>query len=200
MELSKQSWFLGELTDDVAATTLKNSGGVNTYAVYKNVQKDDLILAVWQNEGVGTQVINFIDGSYQIEGQPDVHGDIITAVTCFANNHNLIPAFDGAVTTQLGLSIDVPPSYDQAERVLQPDIAPLPPIGEIEKSESEVIPMVASHPPLHGPHRHYYQNLHLCHPKNSVRTAPRVPPDSESASSARTQAPSPKPESPNLIS
>ena len=51
--------------------------------------------------------------------QPDIHGDIITAVTCFANNHNLIPAFDGAVTTQLGLSIDVPPSYDQAERVLQ---------------------------------------------------------------------------------
>eukprot|EP00731_Ephydatia_muelleri_P007500 Em0003g1748a len=110
------SWFLGELTDDVAATTLKNSGGVNTYAVYKKVQKDDLILAVWQNEGVGTQVINFIDGSYQIEGQPDVHGDIITAVTCFANNHNLIPAFDSAVTTQMGLSIDVPPSYGQAER------------------------------------------------------------------------------------
>eukprot|EP00731_Ephydatia_muelleri_P014304 Em0008g24a len=158
MELSKQSWFLGELTDDVAATTLQNSGGVNTFAVYKNVQKDNLILAVWQNEGVGTQVINFIDGSYQIEGQPDVHGDIITAITCFSNNHNLIPAFNGAVVTQL---VDVPPSYYQ--RVLQPDIAPLPPIGKIEKNlpESEVIPTVASYLPSHGPHRHYYRCLHL---------------------------------------
>ena len=58
--------------------------------------------------------------------QPDVHGDIITAVTCFADNHNLMPAFDGAVTTQLGSSIDVPPSYDQVERLLQVNVHTCP--------------------------------------------------------------------------
>ncbi|KAL5515813.1 hypothetical protein EMCRGX_G001034 [Ephydatia muelleri] len=136
-QLCKQSWFLGELSDDVAATTLKSNDGMNTFAVYKNPETNLLILATRRNEGVDgfeIRVINFKEGVYQITGQPDAHPDISTAVTRFAETQNLTPAFDGTVATQLVSSMDVPPSYSQADRALQPEVAPLPPI---EKSPSE---------------------------------------------------------------
>lgn len=69
------SWFLGELSDDVAATTLKSNDGMNTFAVYKNPETNLLILATRRNEGVDgfeIRVINFKEGVYQITGQVSI--------------------------------------------------------------------------------------------------------------------------------
>ena len=53
--------------------------------------------------------------------QPESFRDVITAVQNFAAVHSLGPAFDAAVDMQVIMSIknDAPPSYTQAERVLQ---------------------------------------------------------------------------------
>ena len=135
------SWFLGELSDEVAAATLNNNGGMNTFAVYNNPEKNILTLAIRRPDGFEIRAITCEEGSYQITGQvsigwkekhlavccvfsqhlsqPDAHPDISTAVTRFAETQNLTPAFDGAVAAQLVSSTDVPPSYSQADRALQ---------------------------------------------------------------------------------
>ena len=168
-QLYKQSWFLGELSDEVAAATLNNNGGMNTFAVYNNPEKNILTLAIRRPDGFEIRAITCEEGSYQITGQPDAHPDISTAVTRFAETQNLTPAFDGAVAAQLVSSTDVPPSYSQADRALQPEVAPLPPI---EKESEALLIDEAQHSVSaddsvpHGPHTHYYRSLHLCHPKN----------------------------------
>eukprot|EP00731_Ephydatia_muelleri_P013686 Em0007g996a len=182
--LAKQTWFLGDLNPDAAAAVLCSSGQ-NAFIVYKDTDKDTFVLAFSvQNEGedlkeaVKSLAIKYVDGKYMVEGQNRQNDDVIEAIKSFAATHSppLLPAFDKNFMTQMSITSvnSDPPPYSQADRALQPDIAPLPNLNELDKDPGvqpeQIFESNLYIPPspqyAHGSDWHYYTNHHRCHPKN----------------------------------
>ncbi|KAL5509788.1 hypothetical protein EMCRGX_G005214 [Ephydatia muelleri] len=176
----------GDLNPDAAAAVLCSSGQ-NAFIVYKDTDKDTFVLAfsgelrynsVKKNEGedlkeaVKSLEIKYVDGKYMVEGQNRQNDDVIEAIKSFAATHSppLLPAFDKNFMTQMSITSvnSDPPPYIQADRALQPDIAPLPNLNELDKDPgvqpeqdfeyNQNIPPSPQY--AHGPVWHYYTNHH----------------------------------------
>eukprot|EP00731_Ephydatia_muelleri_P031066 Em0022g580a len=140
-ETEKLQWFLGKLSQDDAATILKDQGDRNTYVVYNHPSKNAafaLALRLPHDDNVAHFDILYTDGRYKVSGQTQDYDDVIKAVHDFVAHYSasLRPASDP--TSDAGLrhpalaspqredtstvSItctfpDSPPPYQGAEKV-----------------------------------------------------------------------------------
>lgn len=198
--LEKQRWYLGEMSQDVAESLLSSSDLSNSFVVYTLPETRQYTLSArFKVEGVEEGVIEHLaihcteEGRYCISGQTDKYADLIEAVNTYVltSDPPLVPALRGrSFETQVSIT-DAPPEYDKANRVLKPDIAPLPDIGKIKVADKTAVEATSgrisptnsgsfSHQPPVGNWRSRrrqpsyldrsiwvrYDEHHRCHPKN----------------------------------
>lgn len=199
--LRKQGWYLGEMSIATAASVLTASSMSNSFVVYRcpdmdykfivsaRFHVDDLDEDVFEDLPIETTET----GKYNLVGQSESFDDIVEVVSNFARSTNppLRPALRmQSVETQLSLT-DAPPDYDKANKVLKPDIAPLPNIEAVkveDAKEAEVgrispgssLQLITTAGPTYNytshPNErpsylsrsiwHKYEDRHRCHPKN----------------------------------
>lgn len=193
-QLRKQGWFLGEVSNDAAASILKASGRSNTFVVYSNADTGGYTLSArFHIEGVTDDLVEHLqissteDRKFQVSGQSVACDDIIEAVNQYvlSSEPPLIPALGKGFETEISIP-DEPPDYDNAHRVLQLDIAPLPNIASVrvetptEAQAGSISPTSSlrrgrryyrtyhDDAPLYMNRSHWYRypDYHCCHPKN----------------------------------
>lgn len=198
--LRKQGWYLGELSEEAGTTVLQSCGKFNVFIVYKT--KDHYVLSArFPVEGVEEGLIEHFniyqteEGRYIITGQLESQETIVDVVDSYTIEREtpLSPALGKrGLEAQLSImSVSLPPEYDQANRHLQPDIAPLPKINNInpdnpvEAKAGRISPTgsltynrydsdnsygwgrVAEPTYMSNPHWWRYRDKNCCHPKNT---------------------------------
>lgn len=190
--LRRQGWYLGRGTADVATTILLGGVRSNTFAVFRdqNNELNYVLTARFRVEEVEEDIVEHLrlsrtdDGLYLLQGETTGHNDIIAAVNSYVSNRQppLTPALGKSFETQLSIPDD-PPSYTQADRVLAPDLTPLPNVtavkiesakeakaGSLGRPGSVLREDSYRYPPPHidNPHWYRYQDHCCLHPKNCL--------------------------------
>ena len=170
--IDKQPWFFGEMSAITAADLLK-AAKKNSFVVYKSQAKEEYVISVRSSVGIiGDKITHMTiqndgNGQYRIvaettpPSESKTYGSVIAAVSHFMEvNPSLTPAAEEHLSDSIMLKdSDAPPDYNQAERVLEPEVEPLP--------------------TLPGSHWHYYRQLCCCHPRNTYHACCYVDTDSK---------------------
>ncbi|XP_064405970.1 uncharacterized protein LOC135351011 isoform X2 [Halichondria panicea] len=195
--LDKQRWYIGEVTQEVAESLLSSNKQPHSFVVFTQPDTRQYILSArFPLEGLEDGVIEHLairceEGRWCITGQTDEYDDVIEAVNCYVLTFDppLMPALQGkSFETQFSVT-SAPPEYDKANRVLKPDIAPLPDITKVKVADKKAVEAQSgrisptgrrdsdddSGPRNRGRRRPSYMNRsiwlrysehHRCHPKN----------------------------------
>lgn len=195
-QLRKQGWYFGEMTEETASAILKESELTNSFVVFCEAEGGTFTLSMrCCVEGMVEDLIEHLpitcmeEGTYQLTGTTEVFPDVVGVVNSYVSSREppLVAALGGrGFETQISLT-EAPPDYDRANRVLKPDIAPLPDIGSVrleDISEAKVGNLSPTSSMrrhgygLHGyrstsapdhltrSHWHRYPEHGRCHPKN----------------------------------
>ncbi|XP_064405967.1 uncharacterized protein LOC135351008 isoform X2 [Halichondria panicea] len=196
--LDKQRWYIGEVTQEVAESLLSSNKQPHSFVVFTQPDTRQYILSArFPLEGLEDGVIEHLailceEGRWCITGQTDEYDDVIEAVNCYVLTFDppLMPALQGkSFETQFSVT-SAPPEYDKANRVLKPDIAPLPDITKVKVADEKTVEAqsgrisptgrrgsdnndshsnIAARTRLEQANRstwHRYSEHHRCHPKN----------------------------------
>ncbi|XP_019849237.1 PREDICTED: uncharacterized protein LOC109580472 [Amphimedon queenslandica] len=199
--LRKQGWYLGEFSTEGAKDLLQNCTENNVFIVHKTPSDQYYLSARFSKENETIehlQIRKNESNQYQLDGQLESFTSIVDAVNSFtlARDTVLTPALGKKQQLEFQFSTaSLPPAYDEANRVLGPDIAPLPKIDSItpavpvEAKEGRISPTGSfngirrysdddsyyyggrrnrSSTPeyMNNPHWWRYKNKCICHPKN----------------------------------
>ncbi|XP_064405974.1 uncharacterized protein LOC135351013 isoform X2 [Halichondria panicea] len=146
-KLDKQRWYIGEVTQEVAESLLSSNKQPHSFVVFTQPDTRQYILSArFPLEGLEDGVIEHLvilceEGRWCITGQTDEYDDVIEAVNCYVLTFDppLMPALQGkSFETQFSVT-SAPPEYDKANRVLKPDIAPLPDITKIKVADEKTV-------------------------------------------------------------
>lgn len=102
-ETQKIRWFQDKLSNEDAATILREKGDRNTYVVYHHPSNNAFVLALRlpNDDNVRFFDLLCIDGRYKVEGQTQDYDDVIKAA------HDFAASFSAPLTPKLDPAPDV---------------------------------------------------------------------------------------------